>query len=609
MGVSSVAGPPVYGQSTFSRDVLKIELSGPKRENLTIIDIPGIFRTPTPGVTTKDDMALVNEMVRDYIRDERTIILAVLPANADLATQSILTMAEEVDPEGLRTLGVLTKPDLVDEGAEKNIIDLVEGKTGVKLRLGYCIVRNRGQKDLSTNSTEREATERAFFNSGPWASVDKDRVGVAALAERLQDILQSITRKSMPFVKKEIENKLKKAKHRLADLGDHRETREQQIVYLQQMATKFQRLTDYALDVYYERDPVFKDHLQLRLPTLVADRSDEFSTDIEDRGHTVDFEDDNEEGDVSGDNSGSGGQENEDSSNAPSDSDTNATKRDEHLSKYPELEEFALTNDPIETLAGGAMKWIETEYRNSRGVGLADIGPAVIPSLWHHQSKNWERLTSDYVADVIYLVHDFIHSLLLHVCSDERTRTGLAQILNDLIIVKYTAALEHAKFVLEVERCGTQLTHNHYYNDTLQSLRQAKYKKNMEAHAVEMYSEWKTGKSQKCIPISTLSQVTSMGNLEHSVADIHMVLQSYYKVARKRFVDVLCMQVTDHHLMKGQASPLRLFDPMWITTLSDEQLEDVAGEDQASKRLRVQLGREIAALTAGLKELRGLARR
>lgn len=77
-------------QSTFSNDVFKIELCGPNRENLSVIDIPGIFRTPTPGVTTHADMDLVEEMVWRYIRDERTIILAVLPAPTDIATQGIL---------------------------------------------------------------------------------------------------------------------------------------------------------------------------------------------------------------------------------------------------------------------------------------------------------------------------------------------------------------------------------------------------------------------------------------------------------------------------------------------------------------------------------------
>jgi hypothetical protein len=99
MNISGSGQQSEPGQSTFTSDVFKIELCGPDRENLSIIDIPGIFRTPTEGVTTHADMVLVENMVRDYIKDERTIILAVLPAPTDIATQSILTMAKEADPE------------------------------------------------------------------------------------------------------------------------------------------------------------------------------------------------------------------------------------------------------------------------------------------------------------------------------------------------------------------------------------------------------------------------------------------------------------------------------------------------------------------------------
>ena len=88
-------------------------------------------------------MSLVQSMVKSYIKDSRIIILAVIPAPVDIATQEILSMAEEVDPLGQRTLGVLTKPDLVDKGGEEHVMDLVRG-TKNKLNLGYCMVRNRG---------------------------------------------------------------------------------------------------------------------------------------------------------------------------------------------------------------------------------------------------------------------------------------------------------------------------------------------------------------------------------------------------------------------------------------------------------------------------------
>lgn len=124
-------GAPDERADTFSDDVLKIEICGPKQQHLSVIDVPGIFRNTTVGVTTDSDIEVVRNMVNQYMRNPRSVILAVIPANVDIATQEILKMAEKCDTEGQRTLGVLTKPDLVDKGAEHRVVDLVEGKSHV----------------------------------------------------------------------------------------------------------------------------------------------------------------------------------------------------------------------------------------------------------------------------------------------------------------------------------------------------------------------------------------------------------------------------------------------------------------------------------------------
>lgn len=79
---------------TFSEDVFKVELCGPGRDNLSIIDIPGIFRLETAGTTTSKDMAIVRGMVDYWIKNERTIILAVIGINIDVATQEILSVSK-----------------------------------------------------------------------------------------------------------------------------------------------------------------------------------------------------------------------------------------------------------------------------------------------------------------------------------------------------------------------------------------------------------------------------------------------------------------------------------------------------------------------------------
>jgi hypothetical protein len=187
---------------TFSEDVLCLEICGPEEQHFSVIDVPGIFRKTTEGMTTKEDQMIVLAMVRRYMANPRSIMLTVVPANVDIATQEILTMAEEVDEEGIRTLGVLTKPDLVDAGAEKPVIELVQGVKH-KLELGWYILRNPGQKDIENSSTNRDAIEKSFFRDrAPWNTLDKDRVGVETLRMRLQEILASKIRCEFPKVYK-----------------------------------------------------------------------------------------------------------------------------------------------------------------------------------------------------------------------------------------------------------------------------------------------------------------------------------------------------------------------------------------------------------------------
>lgn len=201
MGLAEAENSTVgEARKTFADDVFRIEICGPEQQHLSVIDVPGIFRKVTTGVTTKADMAMVRNMVVSYMQNPRSVMLAVIPANVDIGTQEILDMAEQCDPKGERTLGVLTKPDLVDEGAESAIMDIVEGRSHA-LNFGWCIVRNSGEKQLKDSTAERHAREKLFFTSqGPWNKLPKDRVGIPALHALLVDILSELIRREFPNV-------------------------------------------------------------------------------------------------------------------------------------------------------------------------------------------------------------------------------------------------------------------------------------------------------------------------------------------------------------------------------------------------------------------------
>ncbi|KAF3347858.1 hypothetical protein VdG2_04094 [Verticillium dahliae VDG2] len=95
----------------FSRDVLRIEVSGPDVPSLTLVDLPGFYHSST-GEQSLEGIKIVNRLVKSYMAQEQSIILAVLSASTQLASQRILDETREHDPKRLRTLGVITKPNV-----------------------------------------------------------------------------------------------------------------------------------------------------------------------------------------------------------------------------------------------------------------------------------------------------------------------------------------------------------------------------------------------------------------------------------------------------------------------------------------------------------------
>ena len=581
-------------KSTFSEDLLSIELCGPDKQNLSIIDIPGIFRTPTEGVTTVDDMALVRRIMYRHIKDERTIILAVIPSNMDIATQEILSIAKDLDPNGVRTLGVLTKPDLIDNGGEESVMSLVEGKRN-PLRLGYCIVRNRGQSELSSDPDARAMKEKDFFSTEPWSRLDRDRVGTPALEKRLQELLVSITRREFPKVQAQIAQQLLSCQRRLDGLGVDRESVDQQRRFLLEISQKFQDVTNCALDAYYSRHEVFGTIPELRLATLAVERMERYAEEIRTFGHAVNFDSEARE-DVEK-------FEPQLVSSTPSSNSSNADSRtSDHL--YPELSGLILSSGKVsEPSNRSIMEWIGEEYRKARGFGLATIGPSTFPTIWQEQSKNWKDLTLAYIGDIVFFVHDFICKALAHVCPDEEVRSGLWSVLQERLIDKYQAAVDHVEFIIQVERFGTLLTTNRYFNENLQKCKTCRLEK-LLGKCREPTKDHTWVQSGKVFGLDRIKQSMAMDNSEYTVQDIHDILESYYEVARKRFVDTICMQAGDFHLLTGPTSPLRIFGTAFVSELSAAQLDLIAGEDVSTKQLRKSLKKEISALEKGKKLLR-----
>lgn len=187
------------GKPTFSKSVLQLVIEGPDENHLTVIDVPGIFKNTTTGRTTKDDIELVRNMTLQCIANPLSIILAVVLANVDIATQEVIELAHDADPEELRTLKILTKPDLVDKGAEERIVKLInEGNT--KGQMGWVLVRNLSQKEMDDGNVDRDEAERMFKQTLPWCNIGSENYGIKALRTKLQELHKTGASRAFPKV-------------------------------------------------------------------------------------------------------------------------------------------------------------------------------------------------------------------------------------------------------------------------------------------------------------------------------------------------------------------------------------------------------------------------
>jgi dynamin 1-like protein len=197
---------------------INLRIYSPNVLTLTLVDLPGLTKVPV-GDQPRDIERQIREMVLKQISKPNAIILAVTAANTDLANSDGLKLAREVDPEGQRTIGVLTKVDLMDEGTD--VVDILAGRI-IPLRLGYVPVVNRGQRDIENKRAISYAleNEKNFFENHKAYRNKASYCGTPYLARKLNLILMMHIKQTLPDIKARISASLQKYSAELQSLGD-----------------------------------------------------------------------------------------------------------------------------------------------------------------------------------------------------------------------------------------------------------------------------------------------------------------------------------------------------------------------------------------------------
>jgi GTP-binding protein EngB required for normal cell division len=409
----------------FSSDILRLELSGPEQPHLTLVDLPGLFQAGSRSQSDADSET-VKSLVLSYMKSPRSIILAVVSAKNDFNNQSITKYSRQIDPKGIRTLGLITKPDTLDEGSdtERFYIELAQNKD-VKFQLGWHVLRNRDYATRDSSAQDRNNVEAQFFASGAWISLPSAQVGVNSLNPRLSKILKNHILVQLPDVLVQIQDGIQDCTNILDTLGASRATTQEQRRYLLQVSQSFNTLIRAAIDGQYS-DSFFGDAsttegYQKRLRAILQNTLTEFAEIMRKKGHTYAIVD-------------------EGSAELP-----RQISRSNYIAKVKKLLE------------------------RSRGRELpGTFDPLIIGQLFHEQREPWAKLVNQYMDTILRAVSFVARTALQHV-SDQITSEKLSRQFMITRLESISVELENkVKELLQPHDTGHPITYNHYLTENVQ---------------------------------------------------------------------------------------------------------------------------------------------
>eukprot|EP00267_Zea_mays_P051033 XP_020403930.1 dynamin-related protein 3A isoform X4 [Zea mays] len=201
-----------------SEKQIRLKIFSPNVLDITLVDLPGITRVPV-GDQPSDIESRIRAMIMQYIKHPSCIILAVSPANADLANSDALQLARLADPDGSRTIGVITKLDIMDRGTDAR--NFLLGNV-IPLKFGYVGVVNRSQEDINFNRSVKDALafEEKYFLTLPAYHGLAHCCGVPQLAKKLNMILLKHVTNMLPGLKTRINAQLVAVAKEHAAYGD-----------------------------------------------------------------------------------------------------------------------------------------------------------------------------------------------------------------------------------------------------------------------------------------------------------------------------------------------------------------------------------------------------
>ncbi|KAI0165170.1 P-loop containing nucleoside triphosphate hydrolase protein [Hypoxylon sp. FL1284] len=561
MGVGGARG------RTFCKDVLRIEISGPAQPHLTIVDLPGLFRAGNKEQSA-EDAAIVQDLVRLYMQNPRTIILAVVSAQSNFALQEVTQLAREIDVRGNRTLGLITKPDTLDIGSasEVDYFDLARNMD-VKFRLGWHVMRNRDFKTRDATNEERDFAEAEFFDRGIWAGLPRSQKGAASLRVRLSEVLRDQIIAQLPDVLDEIRRGIKDCTNRLEKLGTSRKTIAEQRKYLLNASHKFSLLVTEAKDGFY-RDHFFgsardDEGRRKRLRAVVQNTLADFSHNMR----------------------------------------TNGQAR--------QIVETVAEGKPKQVLRSKYLEEVKDLMVRTRGCELpGTYNPLIIGELFHEQCTPWRGMLRVFSDQIFEAVKFMVDAALSHIL-DEDTRVKLWKELISNALDQLNRQLRNkVDEILLPHENGHPITYNHYLTENVQKIRLTRFQGNLKRglRDIGIGASDGLGIVPSNVYISKSIDQCVEAIVQHTEKDLEILscsdavdwMEAYYKVALKEVVDDFSKLAIEACLISKLPE---LFTPEMVYELSEDTVYKITAESSEKADERKFLTEKMEILSSGMTEL------
>lgn len=501
------------GTEEFYDDILRIEITGPEQPHLTMVDLPGLFRRGN-NEQSDADVEIVRNMVERYMRKPRSIILTVVSAKSEYVLQEVTSMAERADLEGLRTLGLITKPDTLDVGSESEsyYVRLAQNlDPKAKLRLGWHVLKNRSFEERGVSAAERDVIENDFFSQGLWASLDRSHCGVEALKSRLSKVLRDQILSQLPSLVQDVEAGIRDCTSRLDRLGPVRGTPTQQLNYLMQVSEAYTFLVIQAVDGIYIH-PFFgsrkkTDRFSTKLRAVVQSKLRGFGEEMRVNGQTQYIVD-------------SGGEEDGD---------------DHILRDLPRISRSKYIGVVADRL----------KYSKGRELhGL--FNPLIITELFVEQCEPWERLVKGLADDILEAVHETIQLIVKYITAND-VADELLKLIRQGIDGLKTEMDARIDALLE-SAAQPPITYNPQLTENGQQIQQARNKRGIKKAIRKVFGTLRFEDPDSKINLNPIQLVDLMGqgfepNMDRFGSTLAVdYMEAYYKV-------IFIMQQNAFHVM------------------------------------------------------------